>query len=342
MADGRRDEKNPKDGPKWSNSYLKTVKDGLFGKGLFVIPILCVGFMAAGIFGPLVSDNKSHSLSALITGVIGIVTAMAMMLQYLQGSRNGSAHIKLADEYRQERELRNLQIEIASLLANPSLLKAKSITERERADVLTDLRKSVQETLKEELATEFESRYSEAVIEQVHLKSIRTMFDSTRERLLEEITSLGRRGNLNLVLGSMTSLVGLFALGYVVFMNSDAASSAFMINHIPRITLILFIQLFGFFFLKLYRSSLESIKYFQNELTNVELRFIAINASIMSGNEKSLASIVSTFSKTERNFLLQKGQTTVEIEKTRLDNEKNDDIVAVLSDVIKKTTVKTN
>jgi len=36
------------------------------------------------------------------------------------------------------------------------------------------------------------------------------------------------------------------------------------------------IELFAYFFLKLYKSDLSEIKYFQNELTNVEMRYAAV------------------------------------------------------------------
>ena len=78
---------------------------------------------------------------------------------------------------------------------------------------------------------------------------------------------------------------------------------------------------FSFFFLKLYKSGLSEIKYFQNELTNVEMKFISLDISLRGKNTELISDVVSEFSKTERNFILNKGQTTVEIERGKLDNE---------------------
>ncbi|MBI5525005.1 MAG: hypothetical protein HY897_01580 [Deltaproteobacteria bacterium] len=40
-------------------------------------------------------------------------------------------------------------------------------------------------------------------------------------------------------------------------------------HYVPRITTVTFIEVFAFFFLKLYRASLIEIKFYQNELTSL-------------------------------------------------------------------------
>lgn len=48
------------------------------------------------------------------------------------------------------------------------------------------------------------------------------------------------------------------------------------------------IELFAYFFLSLYRTSLQKIKYFQNELTNIEAKQIALRAALSYGEQCDL------------------------------------------------------
>jgi hypothetical protein len=89
----------------------------------------------------------------------------------------------------------------------------------------------------------------------------------------------------------------------------------------PRLTLVIFVELFAYFFLKLYRNGFEEIKYFNNELTNLESRNIALDASLMfaDSSKTTLEAVILRYASTERNFILDKGQSTIEIERRKLD-----------------------
>ena len=89
----------------------------------------------------------------------------------------------------------------------------------------------------------------------------------------------------------------------------------------PRLALALFLQVFAYFFLKLYRTSLAEIKYFQNEITNIEAKHLALTTAIQSSNTEYLKEVIGGLLATERNHILSKDQTTVELEKARLDTD---------------------
>ena len=90
----------------------------------------------------------------------------------------------------------------------------------------------------------------------------------TRERLKLEIGALGRRGNLNLVIGLLTSLGGVCVLGYFVYeTNVDTTDGwRYLIHYLSRISIALFIQVFAYFFLRLYKNGLEDIKYYSGKV----------------------------------------------------------------------------
>ena len=89
-----------------------------------------------------------------------------------------------------------------------------------------------------------------------------------------EVSALSRRGNLNLSLGIATTIIGLIILGYFVLEIDSIPEDkmAFIAHFIPRLSLVVLIEVFAYFFLKLYKSSLSEIKYFQNEMTNAEAK----------------------------------------------------------------------
>jgi hypothetical protein len=64
---------------------------------------------------------------------------------------------------------------------------------------------------------------------------------------------------------------------------------------------------------------LEEAKYFQNEITNVELKQVATNAGLDCGTEGQLQEVILLLAKTERNQILEKGQSTIGLEQMRLD-----------------------
>ncbi|MBI5528074.1 MAG: hypothetical protein HY897_17215 [Deltaproteobacteria bacterium] len=107
------------------------------------------------------------------------------------------------------------------------------------------------------------------------------VFSATSLRLRREIAALSRRGNLNLTIGVITTGFALGLLAYMIFddsRTSDTLSGA-LSHYVPRVTTVTFIEVFSFFFLKLYRASLMEIKFYQNELTSLASLQIALATS---------------------------------------------------------------
>ncbi|RFB68596.1 MULTISPECIES: hypothetical protein [unclassified Herbaspirillum] len=171
-------------------------------------------------------------------------------------------------------------------------------------------------------------------------------------RLMREIRDLRLRSNLNLLLGMGITAFGLYLLWVTVSIvdtsdvlknlasDTAVANSTFFRNltlpFVPRISLVIFIEIFAYFFLRLYRDGLAEIKYFQNELTNVQSKILAVEMAIGSGIKDALPASVAALSQTERNFILQKDQTTVELEKAKSDSELSRSILKVVPSLFKQ------
>jgi hypothetical protein len=159
---------------------------------------------------------------------------------------------------------------------------------------------------------------------------------TTLKRLNTEVRDLGRRNNTNLSIGIGITVIGIGALFYYVYewqMHplTKADLPWGMLNFVPRLSLVILIEIFAYFFLGLYRSGLAEVKYFQNEMTNLESKVLALRVAIEHKDAKTTASVVTKLADTERNLVLRKGETTPEIEMSRLQREQLTKLVGELT-----------
>ena len=150
------------------------------------------------------------------------------------------------------------------------------------------------------------------------------VFEITENRLLKEIGNLSRRANINLIIGGIIALTGI--AGLTIFIFSTSHDVRFMkvvplvTYWIVRLSLIVFIEIFAFFFLRIYKILITSIQYYQDELTSIESRKTALLFSILQNNEKSTCESISCLLGIDRNFKMDINQTTVELEKLKAEN----------------------
>jgi hypothetical protein len=165
-----------------------------------------------------------------------------------------------------------------------------------------------------------------------------------RERLLTEVHSLTQRGNLNLIIGSATSLIAGATLWMLVAKVPEAiTTTGFLVYYVPRLSVAIFIEAFSFFFLKLYKAGLADIKYYQNELTNLESRFLALElASLTPQSDDTMSSLLLDLSRVDRNVILKVGDSTVEIEKMKLEQQDLRSIVEGVLKIVPNLTHKTS
>jgi len=236
---------------------------------------------------------------------------------------------KKVDEYTKSSELVQLSQELISLKNEMDKIKNSTfgIEDEQRLSILNDLKARVKEEATSSLLEDIEKKVADSYQQSTRDQDMEKHFKELGTRLYQEIGALGRRGNLNLALGIVTTVVGLVLLGYFVISSSAAPGAPkesweqFIVHFIPRLTLVIFIETFAYFFLTLYKSSLSEIKYFQNELTNVEAQCIALRTAVTMSDGATIKGVINKISATERNFVLGKKQTTVELEKARIEKE---------------------
>ncbi|CAM2841787.1 hypothetical protein [Pseudomonas fluorescens] len=159
--------------------------------------------------------------------------------------------------------------------------------------------------------------------------------DLSFKRIKNEISRSGFRGIVYLTTGVCLAILGILGLAGFVFPGAfgtysklfdsvppvGASEYAVAIHYTSRFSLIISIEILAYFFLRLHKSNLVDAKYYQNELTNLELKYISLDAALYLKRADITHKVISEFSETERNHILEKGQSTIELKRVEL--EKN-------------------
>lgn len=327
-----------------------------------VLPAILAAFMILmrildpdidGIFWYMLHGNYFVLLVLTLLGA----SAAAMVMAYLQTGfktdqsseftniilQNESTHLRKEQTLAKEAlgaELDQVKSQILLLAKELGELKNVGLTpdDQQRATLVESLNARIRDEAATSLVKDIETRMQASFELSVRDRETVQHFDQSRLRLGKEIEALGRRGNLNLALGIFTTAIGLILLSFFVFSNDSSSKNPveFAIHFLPRLTLIIFIEVFAYFFLRLYKSSLSEIKYFQNEMTNVESHAIALRAATIAGDPKVASEVISQLGKTERNHVLQKDQTTVDIERARIEKENTGEILKNLTAILQR------
>jgi hypothetical protein len=144
-----------------------------------------------------------------------------------------------------------------------------------------ELIEALRPTLLSDVVTELENRFAANAIDAARISEIRRSFEAASQRLQFELSSLSRRSNLNLVIGVLTTVIAVSLLTYMVLgTNSSFESLTALLSHyVPRVTVVLFIEVFSFFFLRLYRSTLAEIRSYQIDITALTLKQVALETA---------------------------------------------------------------
>lgn len=306
---------------------------------------------------PLGNDEfvPISNLITLVGAMLLLITALLTAMTYLQtGFRSqlaGDGNRLKAADYRVQTRTPDGRIvshttrifEAERVLADLSTLKDKVVqletaatgnTDEQIAAVADQLTERVLDAGGEELLRRADNRVRAEIEKMRAFHTINETFEESKARLSSEISRLERKSNFNLSLGGLTTVLGIGLLGYAVFFHQQSVASveSFAMAFAPRLSVVILLEIFAFFFLKLYKANLGEVKYFQNEITNVEHRQIAIEAAMERGEDDQWKDLLMVLVKTERNRILEKGQTTIDIEHARIGS--NTGAAEVLSKVI--------
>ncbi|MGX1126539.1 hypothetical protein [Pseudomonas sp. HLS-6 TE3448] len=308
---------------------------GVLGGLLFVVHSM--------FYGVLMDSNLVLPVGLLSIGLIG-VSAGFVVINYLQ---TGFA---LTKEYEVEAELAKLKdpSSMAGMLGpeirmlkikrsnypvdelsglRDEVEKIKGIVDSDAfmkiSEADSDFRRAFLNNSAAEIADKANAILASKVHQSVSSSLTCTRFEECRVRLMQEIRDLNRKGDINLAIGAGISAAGILLLGVtLVYETAESKDIISLVSHyLPRLSLIILIEVLAYFFLRLYKAGLAEVKYFQNELTNIEAKQIATDVAREAGDNTLIGVVVTKLAETERNHVLTKDQTTVELEKARLESD---------------------
>lgn len=280
----------------------------------------------------------SHDLPQEVWYISGAIAVFAGFVGYLQAGSKGKLTSKS--------DLERIQATLAQ--QHDQLSKLETAVDR------TPLSDEQYETLTNRVLNSVSDNAIKTAFD-VHAASIKQALESDEktwqlrsasmillERLKHEVAACRFRASVNLGIGMVITISGLLLLWNTASLldgalAADQAKSlqqstssidatvsfykTYLIPLVPRVLLVVFIEVFAYFFLRLYKEGSNEAKFFQNELTNVEIQLIALHVAQSSSNSETLDSVVKTLSTTERNFVLSKGQSTVDLERSRMEHQ---------------------
>jgi len=212
------------------------------------------------------------------------------------------------------------------------------IGDDEREKIIGELKQKLESETTDSILSDIQQKANQLQELKEKDEVVDSNFEKTISRLREELYSLGKRSNLNLALGVVTTITGLSILGVFVLSKTTEMKEVidFIKHFVPRISLVIFIEIFAYFFLRLYKDTLSETKYFQNEITNIEAKYLAARMALYSNSDENITCVINELSKTERNHILNKGQTTVDIEKSKIDHQFSSTLIEKITSILQK------
>lgn len=188
------------------------------------------------------------------------------------------------------------------------------LSERERNDIIEKLSGIVKQQLNETLLASIEQKYGLQVRNEKISHAALEKSEIIVDRLKNTGVQLQSKANIYLFYGMFAAVFGLgifSLLIYTVSIPENISSVGEAFYYTSRITLVLLIEAFAFFFFNLYRATLGDIKFMTNEITNAETKIIALASALKLGDNELMKEVVAEFGKAERNFVLKKGETSI-------------------------------
>ena len=297
------------------------------------ILILVSTFSLFGL-GSIREISQFHQLMGIGLTAVGVALVVFDEL-FVKNSTSS-----LSTNRMMQRKLAQLEIEIAK---EKSRTNEESISAEDYKNVLNEVKSDVSVKLTSDLINSFKAEVnSYDACEQTQKASYQF-----RARVESEIRTLSSRANVNLFIGSVTTVLGISVLAYMLVVGGfvyDAENSMtgniltdYILYYIPRLSVVLFIEVFSYFFLRLYRANLNDMKYFQNELTNIESKLTALNIAVHCDDNALKTKVVESLLATERNFVLKKGETTIDLEVSKMEAQKSAETTRILQAALKET-----
>jgi hypothetical protein len=171
-------------------------------------------------------------------------------------------------------------------------------------------------------------------------------FVQMRSRAIQYADAAQRQSLYFRVLAIILSIIGLSTLGFLLIENyqqffkdpelikSRAEWTMIIMRNGPGYTFVLLCEFLSLLMFRYQSKSLEYMRYFSNEGTNLDARRIAFMSAIHYQDEDAMKKLIEKLESTERNFLIDKNQRTLEL----ANNESEDRVIEKLFAKVMRTS----
>lgn len=303
--------------------------------------LMGLGAILFSLRDKLIDPEFFHNVSTPILVFGGTYLLVGIGIIIFRYIETGSSRIRQDPRsYEVDKVYKELAVLRKSLSDSRLATDDKNIDPKEMDSVIKEkITYALDYTLKDYI----EEKYSANAVRLGQLKHIESQIFDLQTGVNAQIGKLSRSATINLIIGLFTTAIGISVLaGFVIGLQGlkFETTTEFLFYLVPRFSIAIFVEIFSFFFLKLYKTNLEDVKYFQNERTNIDSKVIALKTSLMLEDSDSLKEIMRNFSTVERNFILKKDETTIHVERIRLDNEYELGLVSKISEMVEKVRGK--
>lgn len=297
----------------------------------FLMPVIIITsfYLAFKIIYSKEDIISNEYLTILIPISFTLFIIVSRLFKFLVNDRErkSESFSTIVQRYENLEKDKNIQSTIKEALnKNPELLNVeKTVYDKILSNLEISLISKLDERFKNNIRTEF------------IINSIITELSPLTKNIQNYIDRIQRNSIVNLFIGILGTITAITILAFAILTNKAFVDfQTFFIHFLPRFTFVIFIQLFAFFFLRLYKNNLEDAKYFQNELTNLTAKSAAIKISYLMGNTEKVYDILKELASIERNFKLLKDETTIGLEKVKLENDLDKSILDQMKDLLAK------
>ncbi len=295
-------------------------------------------YFALGLIGLLIKEDLISYLNvipfyAITFSLTSLLTGLGLILYvYLQWGFSKEGFDKLEINRENVKQFERLRNELMHKIE----FNQKVPFDEEKVE--GQINSKIEKITSDSLFNQIKEKYEDKLLDDLKFKSLEDELSNIKIRIDRETARITRNGNINLTIGFFTTFMAIFFLGYSLLGVSHTSDNtqSFIFHFIPRFTLSFFIEMFSFFFLRIYKKNLDDIKYLNNERTNIDLKLIALKASIVHKDNDSLKVVLNDLSKTERNFILQKDESTVDLEKNKIDKLSMDKLLESIIQIVNR------
>lgn len=276
---------------------------------------------------PIKADRMGNLL--MISLILCLLVCSAyLILNYVRGNEES------LEDLRRKTYYNDWFIKELEIFKDDILLQVGNLDNSSNIDARINslINEKISHLTRESIIDDISQNFKKEITSKAKLSLLDEDFNEMKNRINIETARITRYAYINLLIGFVTtfgvisilvkSLLGVNTVGFT--------TSDYIMHFLPRVSLSILIQVFSFFFLKLYSRNLDELKYWNNERTNLEMKIVSIKAGMITENADTISDLIKTISSTERNFILKKGETTVELEKNKADDSNNAGMIAAI------------